>query len=106
MIVAASRKFDRRVQMGNQRRSYPYVREAMQRLHEGVIGKVFSAKTWYNNRRGFRKTTDVSHASAQADHAHPEKIACLVGGPDRARSKGQGACHGRALDKFSTVRKV
>jgi predicted dehydrogenase len=52
MIVAASRKYDRRVQMGNQRRSYPYVREAMQRLHEGVIGKVLSAKTWYNNRRG------------------------------------------------------
>ncbi len=52
MIVAASRKYDRRVQMGNQRRSYPYVREAMQRLHEGVLGKVLSAKTWYNNRRG------------------------------------------------------
>ena len=52
MIVAASRKYDRRVQMGNQRRSYPHVREAMQRLREGVIGKVLSAKTWYNNRRG------------------------------------------------------
>ena len=52
MIVAASRKYDRRVQMGNQRRSYPYLREAMQRLHEGVIGKVLSARTWYNNRRG------------------------------------------------------
>ena len=52
MIVAASRKYDRRVQMGNQRRSYPHVREAMQRLHEGVIGKVLSARTWYNNRRG------------------------------------------------------
>jgi predicted dehydrogenase len=52
MIVAASRKYDRRVQMGNQRRSYPNVREAMQRLHEGVIGKVLSARSWYNNRRG------------------------------------------------------
>jgi len=52
MIVAASRKYDRRVQMGNQRRSYPHVREAMQRLHEGVIGKVLSARTWYKNRRG------------------------------------------------------
>ena len=52
MIVAASRKYDRRVQMGNQRRSYPNVREAMQRLHEGVIGKVLSARTWYKNRRG------------------------------------------------------
>ena len=52
MIVAASRKYDRRVQMGNQRRSYPHVREAMQRLHEGVIGKVLFARAWYNNRRG------------------------------------------------------
>jgi len=52
MIVAASRKYDRRVQMGNQRRSYPHVREAIQRLHEGVIGKVLSARTWYKNRRG------------------------------------------------------
>lgn len=51
MIVAASRKYDRRVQMGNQRRSYPFVREGMQRLREGVIGKVLSARTWYNNRR-------------------------------------------------------
>lgn len=51
MIVAASRKYDRRVQMGNQRRSYPHVREAMQRLREGVIGRVHTARTWYNNRR-------------------------------------------------------
>ena len=50
-IVAASRKYDRRVQMGNQRRSYPFVREGIQRLHEGAIGKVLSARTWYNNRR-------------------------------------------------------
>ena len=52
MIVAASRKYDKRVQMGNQRRSYPHVREAMQRLREGVIGKVLTARTWYKNRRG------------------------------------------------------
>lgn len=52
MIVAASRKYDKRVQMGNQRRSYPHVREAMQLLREGVIGKVLSVKTSYNNRRG------------------------------------------------------
>ena len=51
MIVAASKKYDRRVQMGNQRRSYPFVREGIQLLREGVIGKVLSARTWYNNRR-------------------------------------------------------
>ena len=51
MIVAAAKKYDRRVQMGNQRRSYPFVREGIQLLREGVIGKVLSARTWYNNRR-------------------------------------------------------
>ena len=51
-IVAAAAKHDRRVQMGNQRRSYPLVIEAMQRLREGVIGRVLSARCWYANARG------------------------------------------------------
>ena len=38
--------------MGNQRRSYPVVMEAMQRLREGVIGKVLSARTFYTSSRG------------------------------------------------------
>ena len=52
MIVAAARKHDLHVQMGNQRRSYPVVMEAMQRLREGVIGKVLSARTFYTSSRG------------------------------------------------------
>lgn len=51
LIVKASRKYDKRVQMGNQRRSYPILREGIQRLREGVVGKVYAARTWYNNRR-------------------------------------------------------
>jgi predicted dehydrogenase len=38
--------------MGAQRRSGPGTREAMQRLHEGVIGRVYLAKAWYNADRG------------------------------------------------------
>jgi predicted dehydrogenase len=51
LMVEAARKFDRRVQMGNQRRSYAMVREAMQRLKEGVIGKRTYGRSFYNNKR-------------------------------------------------------
>jgi predicted dehydrogenase len=38
--------------MGNQRRSWPWIIEAMRRLHAGEIGKVFHARTWYHASRG------------------------------------------------------
>jgi predicted dehydrogenase len=41
------------VHMGNQRRSWPAVQRCMQRIREGLIGKVTFAKGWYaNNREG------------------------------------------------------
>ncbi len=52
LMVAAARKYRRVVQMGNQRRSWPKLREAMQALHEGVIGRVYYARCWYANVRG------------------------------------------------------
>ena len=51
-MILAARKHKRYVQMGNQRRSYPLVMEAMQRLNEGIIGKTLSARTFYNSSRG------------------------------------------------------
>ncbi|MGE3819741.1 MAG: Gfo/Idh/MocA family protein [Isosphaeraceae bacterium] len=50
-MVAAAPKRDRAVQMGSQRRSTPGVIEAMNKLHEGVIGNVYCARGWYNNGR-------------------------------------------------------
>jgi predicted dehydrogenase len=50
-LVAAARKASRVVQMGNQRRSWPAVIEAIARLREGAIGTVRSARCWYNNNR-------------------------------------------------------
>jgi len=38
--------------MGNQRRSYPLIIEAMQRLHEGVSGRVLASRSFYNSSRG------------------------------------------------------
>ena len=51
LIVATARKHQRVVQMGNQRRSWPWVIEAISALHAGEIGKVFFARAWYTNHR-------------------------------------------------------
>ncbi|MCI0746496.1 MAG: Gfo/Idh/MocA family oxidoreductase, partial [Verrucomicrobia subdivision 3 bacterium] len=52
LMVEAARKHKRVVQMGNQRRSWPAMIEAIEKLRDGVIGKVLYARTWYNNARG------------------------------------------------------
>ncbi|MFM7101455.1 MAG: Gfo/Idh/MocA family oxidoreductase [Verrucomicrobiota bacterium] len=53
LMVAAARHHRRLVQMGNQRRSWPHVREAIERLHSGAIGRVRFARSWYAaDRRG------------------------------------------------------
>ncbi|MBM4093265.1 MAG: Gfo/Idh/MocA family oxidoreductase [Planctomycetes bacterium] len=49
--VAAARKHNRVVTMGTQRRSWPGIVQAIDRLRHGDIGTVRYARTWYNNRR-------------------------------------------------------
>jgi predicted dehydrogenase len=51
LMVAAARKHKCLVQMGNQRRSWTSVQEAMAALKGGEIGKVLFARAWYNNLR-------------------------------------------------------
>jgi predicted dehydrogenase len=51
LMVAAATKNKRQVQMGNQRRSWPWVIEAIEAVKSGEIGKVYFARTWYNNHR-------------------------------------------------------
>ncbi len=51
MLVQAARKYKAQIQMGNQRRSFEKIQEAMKRLHEGVIGRVYLAQAWYTNDR-------------------------------------------------------
>ena len=51
MLVAASRKYNRRVQMGSQRRSWPNIIAAIKEIHDGVIGRPYFAKGWYTNNR-------------------------------------------------------
>jgi predicted dehydrogenase len=51
LMVAAALKHRRIVQQGTQRRSYPKIREGIERLHKGIIGRVTYARCWYNNAR-------------------------------------------------------
>ena len=51
MAIAAARKYDRIVQMGAQRRSAPVLTQGIEQLHNGIIGRVYLAKTWYTNTR-------------------------------------------------------
>ena len=52
LMIQAARKYNRIVQMGTQRRSWPVIQQAMEQLHNGRIGKVYFAKAWYANNRG------------------------------------------------------
>lgn len=51
LMIEAARKHDRVVQVGTQSRSSEPIREAMQMLREGAIGKVLVAKAWNSQRR-------------------------------------------------------
>ena len=52
IMIEVTRKHDRIVQMGTQRRSWPVINQAMNDLHNGRIGNVYFAKAWYANNRG------------------------------------------------------
>ncbi len=52
LLANAAQKYGRHIQQGTQRRSLPAMREAMQRLKEGAIGRVTIARCWYDADRG------------------------------------------------------
>lgn len=51
LMLAAARKYNRKVQMGNQRRTYPWSQEAIGLLKAGEIGRVTFARSWYSAAR-------------------------------------------------------
>lgn len=51
ILVRAAKKYDKVVQMGNQRRSWPNVIEGINALKNGEIGDVYFGKGWYTNNR-------------------------------------------------------
>ena len=51
MLAEAQRKYGKLVQMGNQRRSDATVIEAVDKIHNGLIGRPYLGKAWYSNTR-------------------------------------------------------
>jgi len=52
MMVMAARKYNRKVQMGNQRRTWPAVVEGIEKMRAGAIGKLRYSRCWYVSARG------------------------------------------------------
>lgn len=52
MVVAAQKKYDKVVQMGNQQRSSVESQAIIKDIHDGVIGKTYRATAFYQAKRG------------------------------------------------------
>ncbi len=52
LLVAAAKKYDRFVQMGNQQRSSGHSIEIIKEIHNGIIGIPYKAVAFYTNKRG------------------------------------------------------
>src|SRR5437763_12871798 len=51
LLVQAVNNCKNVCQMGNQRRSFPNIQQAIKEIHEGIIGKTYFGRAWYDNRR-------------------------------------------------------
>ncbi|WP_428654335.1 Gfo/Idh/MocA family protein [Runella sp.] len=51
LLVAVAAKYKNVIQMGNQRRSWPNVKQALKDIQDGAIGRPYFAKGWYTNNR-------------------------------------------------------
>ncbi len=61
LLVAAQKKYNKVVQMGNQQRSSSISMQIISEIHEGVIGKPYRAVAFYVNQRG-----EVPHQQSAA----------------------------------------
>ncbi|MDX9880501.1 MAG: Gfo/Idh/MocA family oxidoreductase [Prolixibacteraceae bacterium] len=52
ILVQAAGKYNKVLQMGNQRRSWPNVIAGIEKIRSGVIGRPYFGKSWYTNKRG------------------------------------------------------
>lgn len=51
LLVAAMSKYNKLIQMGNQRRSFPTLINAVKEVRDGMIGNPYMGKAWYANNR-------------------------------------------------------
>lgn len=68
LLVAAASKYKSIIQVGNQRRSWSVVVEAIQDLHTGLIGRPYFAKAWYANDRPSIGTGKVTAVPSWLDY--------------------------------------
>ena len=62
LLVQAQQKYQKQVQQGTQQRSCKHTIEAVDKIHNGLIGDAYFAKAWYSNSRksiGFGKDAPV-----------------------------------------------
>ena len=52
LLVAAQKKYNKVVQMGNQQRSSGHTQEIIREIHDGIIGTPYKALAFYTNGRG------------------------------------------------------
>ncbi|MGI9549623.1 MAG: Gfo/Idh/MocA family protein [Aurantibacter sp.] len=52
LLVAAQKKYDKKVQMGNQQRSARTSIMAIKDIEDGIIGSVYKGEAYYSNNRG------------------------------------------------------
>ncbi len=52
LLVAAQKKYNKKVQMGNQQRSAETSKSAIKEIREGIIGEVYKGEAYYSNNRG------------------------------------------------------
>jgi len=52
LLVEYQAKYNSIIQMGTQQRSSPETMEVIQKIHDGFIGEVYKAKTFYSSGRG------------------------------------------------------
>ncbi len=51
LLIKAVKNSGRLLQMGNQRRSFPNMQQAVKEIHDGLIGKAYFGRAWYDNAR-------------------------------------------------------
>jgi predicted dehydrogenase len=51
LLIRAQQKYGKLVQMGTQQRSSPHTIEIVKKIHDGLIGRAYFAKCWYDNTR-------------------------------------------------------
>lgn len=52
ILVEATKHYNKSLQLGTQRRSWPNVMEAINEIKKGIIGRPYFGKGWYANNRG------------------------------------------------------